>query len=50
MEMIGRDPEREGIGEVELVLGRVTGRSTTAKYARYWSCSGDQPFWAKRVA
>jgi hypothetical protein len=32
------------------VLGRVRGRSTAAKYDRYSSCSGDQPFWAKRVS
>jgi hypothetical protein len=31
------------------VLGRVRGRSTAAKYDRYSSCSGDQPFWAKRL-
>jgi hypothetical protein len=31
------------------VLGRASGRSTTAKYERYSSCSGDQPFWAKRI-
>lgn len=31
------------------VLGRVKGRSTTATYDRYSSCSGDQPFWAKRL-
>ena len=31
------------------VLGRVRGRSTTAKYDRYSGCSGDQPFWAKRL-
>ena len=30
-------------------LGRVRGRSTTAKYDRYAGCSGDQPFWAKRI-
>jgi opacity protein-like surface antigen len=30
-------------------LGRVSGRSTAAKYDRYSSCSGDQPFWAKRI-
>jgi hypothetical protein len=32
------------------VLGRVHGRSTTAKYERYSGCSGDQPFWAKRTS
>ena len=31
------------------VLGRVSGRSTTAKYDRYTGCTGDQPFWAKRI-
>jgi hypothetical protein len=31
-------------------LGRVRGRSTAAKYDRYSSCSGDQPFWAKRIS
>jgi hypothetical protein len=31
------------------VLGRVRGQSTAAKYERYSSCSGDQPFWAKRI-
>jgi hypothetical protein len=30
-------------------LGRVRGRSSAAKYDRYSSCSGDQPFWAKRI-
>lgn len=29
------------------VLGRARGRSTAAN--RYSSCSGDQPFWAKRI-
>jgi hypothetical protein len=32
------------------VLGRARGRSTTAKYERYSSCWGDQPFWAKRIS
>jgi hypothetical protein len=32
------------------VLGRVRGKSTTAKYDRYSGCSGDQPFWAKRLS
>jgi hypothetical protein len=31
-------------------LGRVRGRSTAAKYDRYSSCWGDQPFWAKRIS
>lgn len=31
------------------VLGRVRGRSGSAKYNRRSNCSGDQPFWAKRV-
>ena len=31
------------------VLGRARGRSTTAKYDRYSNCSGNQPFWAKRI-
>lgn len=30
-------------------LGRVRGRSTAAKYDRYSSCSGDQPFWVRRI-
>ena len=32
------------------VLGRARGRSTTSKFDRYSSCSGDQPFWAKRLS
>jgi hypothetical protein len=32
------------------VLGRVSGHSSTAKYDRYSGCSGDQPFWAKRIS
>ena len=31
------------------VLGRVRGRSTATRFGRYSSCSGDQPFWAKRL-
>lgn len=31
------------------VIGRASGRSTTAKFDRYSSCSGDQQFWAKRI-
>jgi hypothetical protein len=31
------------------VLARARGRSTAAKYDRYSSCRGDQPFWAKRI-
>jgi hypothetical protein len=31
------------------VLARARGRSTAAKYDRYSSCWGDQPFWAKRL-
>ena len=30
------------------VLGRVTGRSTGSPSSRYSSCTGDQPFWARR--
>jgi hypothetical protein len=31
------------------VLGRARGRSTKAKYDRLSNCSGNQPFWAKRI-
>jgi hypothetical protein len=31
------------------VLGRVRGRSTTSKFDPLSNCSGDQPFWAKRI-
>lgn len=31
------------------VIGRVKGRGGTTEYDRYAKCSGDQPFWAKRL-